>query len=99
MREVAENFNDIKVLKPIKGWDSEELDLISTSGSNYTALGVTKVWSAIGSAIKYWDTHKANPLHLHGYATVPSALTKKTSSQFHHKQFDRRHDKFHWNKF
>ena len=36
MMQVSEEFQDIKILKPIKGWDQSDIELISSSCCNYT---------------------------------------------------------------
>ena len=99
LREVAEKYQEMHVLKPLKGWSATNTAFIASSGNTYGADGVAVIWWAINHAIKYFDMHKNNPLHLNGYKQYKTNNDNFTSNgPLTQKKFkcDTYH-KFHWN--
>ena len=93
---VMEKFPGMRMLSPKTGWNINDSDLISTSGNNYTGLGVVHLWKAIDDAIHFWDVHNGNPLRLLGYdAKFIKKLTTDNGQKKHKPKFN---PNFKWRK-
>ena len=87
---IVDIFPNMKILKPIKGWDYNNHRLVAKNGQRLSGFGIEKFWMAVDSAIQFWDENRNNPINNSTHITTDLKSFKKfTKTQ--------RNDRFHWN--
>ena len=101
IKVMAEIYQEVHTLKPLKGWNPLDINLISTSRNSYSAEGIARYLMAIDNAIRYWDLHRFNPLHLVGYTSKQFNSDDERQPSFKRpkmKQDFKKFSKFHWDR-
>ena len=97
---VIDIFPNMKMLKPIKGWDYNDNRLVAKSGDRLSGYGVEWLWQAIDHVVKFWDGNSLNPINVSFGDAQMSGNSNRTflkSSGFK-KKWKHGKDRFHWSK-
>ena len=102
IKEVSADHQEMKTLKPLKGWSYSDTELVSSSGNTYSADGAAKIWWAIDGALHFWDTHKANPLRVQGYVAKQQTehrAQKRRKLDDNSNGGTNNYNRYHWDKY